>query len=83
MSNDDSNVVRSAYLPNLLGDLGEARLGDGTVPAESSRPEASLLHRPFAGVRSLSGHTHAALNVPGEDFIREKIASELPEFCKS
>lgn len=98
LSNDDSNVVKTAIVPNLLASvallvpawrndanpLGAASLGDGTVPALSQRPRPEMLSRPFRATRQVPRTKHA--RIPASEvtlaFLTEEIDKALVEWLQ-
>lgn len=98
LSNDDSNVVKTAIIPNLLASvallipawrsdsnpLGAASLGDGTVPALSQRPRPEMLSRPFRATRQVPRTKHA--RIPASEltlaFLTEEIDKALVEWAQ-
>jgi pimeloyl-ACP methyl ester carboxylesterase len=84
VSYDDSNVVRSGFIPNML----TPGMGDGFVPAASACPPRDLLSRPFEGgtdaQKIVSGVRHAALCGAADttSFINTKIGEKLPDFLR-
>ncbi len=98
LSNDDSNVVKTSIVPNLLASvallvpawrndgnpLGAASLGDGTVPALSQRPRPEMLSRPFRATRQVPRTKHA--RIPASEvtlaFLTEEIDKALAEWLQ-
>jgi pimeloyl-ACP methyl ester carboxylesterase len=82
VSNDDSNVVRSAFLPNLAT---FDTAGDGSLPVASAYPAAALLSRPFVDRRLVSNKGHMQLAAASDTctFINEQIDAKVVEFCKT
>jgi len=96
VSNDDSNFLRMILIPLSLavslpvlgmssdhssGFLSQA-FGDGTVPAASANPDASLLSRPFVLNKEVKYALHADVPKTEETltWVKEKIQDILTEF---
>lgn len=98
LSNDDSNLVKTALIPNLLASvamiapswrtddnpLAGASLGDGSVPALSQRPRPEMLSRPFRATRQVKRVKHARVARDAESlaFIEDEIDKALVEWLQ-
>jgi hypothetical protein len=99
LSNDDSNVVRWAMIPNFIalsmfiltpggpsmGAFEASAMGDGTVPLRSANPGADSLSRPLLENHEVAGVFHADMMSHAEvvDYLKRKVQGLVMGFYRT